>query len=93
MDVINRYKKCLIIFFYLEKAFGSIDQNLLFYQLDCMNIKFTALKWFKCYICERKQVVSISNQTSEERYVEYGIVRGSALGPLLVLIYINNLQN
>lgn len=58
-----------------------------------MNIKVRAPKWFKFYHCECKEVVSISTQTSDERYVEYGVVRGRTLGPLLVLIYINNLQN
>lgn len=70
-------------------TFDSIDQNLLFYKIDCMSIKDTSLQWFKRYQSERKQFASLSNQTSYEHDEEYGVVQGSTLAPFIVIFNIH----
>jgi hypothetical protein len=90
-DSINRNKKPLLVFIDLAKAFDTVDRNLLFKKLIHIGIHGTALDWFKCYLSERYQLVSIMGKSSDTARVDYGVLQGSTLGPLLFLIYINNL--
>lgn len=92
IDSINKNKKVLVTFIDLAKAFDSIDRKLLFQKLVDIGIRNTALDWFKSYLSDRKQVVTICGKNSEPRDVNYGVIQGSNLGPLLFLIYINNLD-
>src|SRR5436190_7588529 len=93
MVAINNNKKSLIIYIDLKNAFDSISRDLLFYKLECIGIRGTALKWFRSYLTDRYQNVTICNISGELRSVDFGVVQGSTLGPLLFLIYINNLSN
>jgi len=91
-SAITSGKKLLITFFDLAKAFDSIKRSLLLKKLKLIGIKGVTLNWFKIYLSNRKQFVSINGMNSDQESVNYGVIQGSTLGPLLFLIYINNLS-
>ena len=54
-------------------------------------IRGNVLKWFESYLSNRKQYVSIDNYNSQFQYINVGVPQGSVLGPLLFLLYVNDL--
>ena len=94
--VINSFEnKCLAagIFLDLSKAFDTLDHSILLNKLDNYGIRGAALSWFSSYIHNRFQYVSLSGVHSSKQTIHCGVPQGSILGPLLFLIYINDLPN
>ena len=73
----------------LKKAFDTVEHDILLAKLEHYDIRDMTNNWFKSYLFNRKQFVSINGHVSNQTSVKYGVPQGSVLDPLLFLIYVN----
>ena len=75
----------------LQKAFDTIDHNLLLEKMIYLGFSEKTIQWFKCYLSNRAFIVNISDKFSQLGKVTCGVPQGSILGPLLFLLYVNDM--
>ena len=93
IDSMSKKEHIIGIFMDLSKAFDTIDHNILLHKLNNYGVRGIALAWFRSYLSNRKQYVFVNNENSSMLNIRCGVPQGSILGPLLFLIYVNDITN
>ncbi len=88
---VDRGAACGVLFLDLSKAFDSVHRGILCSKLKKAGVSLSALRWVNSYLSGRRQVTRVNRIMSSESLIEYGVPQGSILGPMLFVVFINDM--
>ncbi|XP_045470695.1 uncharacterized protein LOC123677982 [Harmonia axyridis] len=95
IEALEKSEVAMALFFDLTKAFDCLDHFILLDKLERYGIRGPALAWFESYLSDRKQFVRVDKEgetgLSEIRTIDTGVAQGGVAGPLLLIVYLNDI--
>ena len=91
-DEIDNGNLCGMAMLDLQKAFDTVNYDILLFKLKALGFKDDVIKWMSSYLTRREQMVNVNGVESDPAGITCGVPQGSILGPLLFLLYVNDMK-
>ena len=91
-NALSNKQSSYCIFLDFATAFDTVNHKILIEKLNYYGVQGKTLSLFESYLSNRTQVVEVNGKTSEKGLIKHGVPQGSILGPLLFLLYINDIS-